>query len=160
MTGDVPLAERVLRALEDRAATLAVAESLTGGLVGARLTAVPGSSVVFRGGVVAYATDIKASLLEVDAELLAREGAVHPQVAREMAVGVRRLLDATYGLALTGVAGPEGQDGRPPGTVHVAVAGPNGASVRSPEPYPGSRGEVRESAVRAALDLLLRTLTG
>jgi PncC family amidohydrolase len=103
---------------------LAVAESLTGGALCAHLVSVPGASAVLRGGVVAYATDVKADLLGVDRDLLARHGAVHAGVAAAMAQGVARRLAATWGVATTGVAGPAEQDGQPVGTVHVAVNGP------------------------------------
>ncbi|MQA02061.1 MAG: nicotinamide-nucleotide amidohydrolase family protein [Streptosporangiales bacterium] len=150
------LFEDALAELRAAGATLAVAESLTGGLVGATVTDVPGASAVFRGGVIAYATDVKASVLGVDRELLATHGAVHPEVARQLATGVRELLQATYGLALTGVAGPDPQDGQPPGTVYVAVAGPAGTTVTalSPEGQP-TRPQVRQAATEAACRLLL-----
>ncbi|MBT0995776.1 nicotinamide-nucleotide amidohydrolase family protein [Cellulomonas sp. DKR-3] len=154
--GDAPLLLRVLR---DRGLTLAVAESLTGGMVAARLVDVPGASAVLRGGVVAYATDLKAALLGVDADLLAREGAVHPDVARQMAQGVRDRLGADVGLATTGVAGPEPQDGRAPGTVHVAVVSPAGVRVASLV-VDGTRAQVREEAVRAVLALARDALAG
>lgn len=151
------LAARVLEGLGSRGATLAVAESLTGGRVLARLISVPGASTAVRGGVVAYATDLKHRLLGVDRQLLDREGAVHPEVAADMARGVRDALGATWGVATTGVAGPAPQDGRPPGTVHVAVAGPHTLVVRSPS-LPGDRGAVREAAADAALGLLVDCL--
>lgn len=148
------LAARVLAALEARGATLAVAESLTGGLLGATVTTVAGASRVFRGGVIAYATDVKAALLGVDPDLLAREGAVHPEVARQLAVGVRARLSATYGLGLTGVAGPDPQDGRPPGTLYVGLAGPDGAEAVGPRVDGRDRAAIRDEAVAAALGLL------
>ncbi|WP_460445883.1 CinA family protein [Angustibacter aerolatus] len=116
------------RTLLAAGATVATAESLTGGMLGAALTAVPGVSAAYRGGVVSYATDLKHALLGVDADLLAREGAVHPDVARAMALGVRDRLGADWGIATTGVAGPDPQDGRPAGTVYVAVAGAAGSA--------------------------------
>src|SRR5664280_1577701 len=103
--------------------TVAVAESLTGGLVAAALTDVPGASVVVRGGVLAYATDVKAGVLGVDKVLLARVGAVDGDVAEQMASGVRSLMGATYGLATTGVAGADRVEGKPVGTVYVAIHG-------------------------------------
>ncbi|MFJ6661957.1 CinA family protein [Streptomyces sp. NPDC091377] len=118
----------VVRLLRVRGETVAVAESLTGGLVAAALTAVPGASQVFRGSVTAYATDLKHRMLGVDAGLLEARGAVDPQVAAEMAAGVRKVLDADWGVATTGVAGPEPQDGQDVGTVFVAVEGPTGAA--------------------------------
>lgn len=137
--------------------TLAVAESLTGGMLCARVVDVPGASVVLRGGVVAYATDLKAGLLGVDAGLLAARGPVDPDVALAMAAGVRQRLAADWGLATTGVAGPDPQDGRPPGTVFVAVSGPAGGRVRELA-LPGDRRRVREGTVAAALALLAEQL--
>jgi nicotinamide-nucleotide amidase len=147
------LAGRLHAALRAAGDTVAVAESLTGGLLAAELVEVPGASSTFRGSVTAYATDLKASVLGVDAVLLAAEGPVHPRVAVEMAEGVRRLMGAVYGLSTTGVAGPEPQDGKPVGTVHVAVAGPGGCAVRSPR-LSGDRAEIRRRTVTAALELL------
>src|SRR5664279_3178348 len=111
--------------------TVAVAESLTGGLVAAALTDIPGASVVVRGGVLAYSTDLKAQVLGVDEGLLARVGAVDAEVAEQMARGVRLLMSSTYGLATTGVAGPDQVDGKPVGTVYVAVAGQGSARVKA-----------------------------
>jgi nicotinamide-nucleotide amidase len=121
------LAARVVAELTRRGMTIAVAESLTGGLVVAELVGVPGASAVVRGGVVAYATELKATLLGVDAELLARRSPVDPEVARQMAEGVRWRLGhdgapADIGLSTTGVAGPEPQDGHPVGEVWVGLA--------------------------------------
>lgn len=147
----------VHEALLARGETLAVAESLTGGALGSALTAVTGVSATFRGGVVAYATDVKASVLGVDADLLRRAGAVDPEVARQMAGGVRDLLGATYGLATTGVAGPDPQDGHPPGEVHLALAGPAGL-VALQVTLRGDREQVRTEVVRRALGLLLDRL--
>ncbi|MGN6244179.1 MAG: CinA family protein [Motilibacteraceae bacterium] len=151
------LAARAVAALEVCGLTVGTAESLTGGLVGAALTGVAGSSAVYRGGVVAYATPLKAALLGVDAGLLEREGAVHPEVARQMAEGARRVLGADVGLATTGVAGPDPQDGRTPGTVHVAVAGPDGCRGLDLS-LAGDRAAVREQTVRRLLALLLDAL--
>jgi nicotinamide-nucleotide amidase len=164
--GEDTLDRVVHRLLGERSATVATAESLTGGLLGAELTAMPGSSATFAGGIVAYATALKASLLGVPEDLLARHGAVHPEVAVAMAEGVRDRLGATYGLAVTGVAGPEPQDGRPVGTVHLAVAGPGGVSqaYSPPLPVPGTgpqiRPLVRRMTVVHALDLLRRHILG
>ena len=134
--------------------TLAVAESLTGGLLAARIVDVPGASAVLRGGVVAYATDLKHTLLGVDAGLLDRRGAVDPEVAEQMATGVRDRLGATWGLATTGVAGPDPQDGHPPGTVFVGLAGPAGRRALALV-LAGDRAAVRAGTVDAALTLLL-----
>ena len=145
--------------LADERATVAVGESLTGGLLGAALTALPGASQTFRGGVIAYATDLKETLLDVPGPLLDAEGAVSAHVAAAMAAGVRDRLAATYGVALTGVAGPDEQDGNPPGTVFVAVAGPGGGQVRELT-LAGDRAAVRAGAVDAAIELLRDLLDG
>ncbi|KQY44677.1 CinA family protein [Cellulomonas sp. Root137] len=146
------LAADLLAALGARGWSLGVAESLTGGLVSAALVDVPGASTVLRGAVVAYATDLKGALLDVDRALLAARGAVDPDVARAMAAGARRRLGADVGLATTGVAGPDPQDGHPPGTVHVAVATPEGTRVESLQ-LVGSRAAVRAQTVDAVLAL-------
>jgi nicotinamide-nucleotide amidase len=151
------LAGHVHAALLERGETVAVAESLTGGALGAAITAVPGVSATFRGGVIAYATDLKAELLGVDAALLARRGPVDPDVAVAMAAGVRERLGATWGLATTGVAGPDPQDGHRPGAVHVALAGPAGDRVETLA-LDGDRAAVRAAAATAALALLRTAL--
>ena len=153
----VGLATRAHELLLAAGATLAVAESLTGGALASALVDVPGVSATFRGGVVAYATDLKAALLGVDADTLAGVGAVDPQVARQMAEGARARTRSTYGLATTGVAGPEPQDGQPPGVVHLAVVGPRSRRQRSLR-LVGGRDAVRAEAVREALLLLVDTL--
>ena len=154
---DDSLAAVVVRRLASAGATVAVAESLTAGLVGAAITEVPGSSGVFRGGVQVYATDVKAGLGGVPEPVLAEHGAVSDETARALASGVRDRLGATYGLALTGVAGPDEQEGKPVGTLHVAVAGPHRVTSRALR-LPGDRARVRLLAVTAALDLLRREL--
>ena len=121
------LSARLIATLESRDLTVAVAESLTGGLLTSELIRTPGASAVVRGGIVAYDTELKHSLLGVDAGLLAVYGAVHADVARQMAAGVRAALTvaelpADIGIATTGVAGPDPQDGQPVGTVFVAIA--------------------------------------
>jgi nicotinamide-nucleotide amidase len=140
--------------------TLAVAESLTGGLVMAALTDVPGVSEVLRGGVVVYATDTKASQLGVDDQLLSDRGAVDPDVALSMARGVRTRWSADFGLATTGVAGPDAQGEHPVGEVYVAVADASGGQVASCA-VPGNgtgntptRRQVRLTSVQAVLGLL------
>jgi len=148
----------VVAMLRARGETLAVAESLTGGLLAGRLTDVAGASDVFVGGVTAYATRLKGSLLGVAPDVLAREGAVSPVTAVAMARGVRERLGSSWGLATTGVAGPSEQEGHPVGTVHVALAGPSGAVVTKALTLPGDRGHVRLLAVVAALDVLRRTV--
>lgn len=148
-------ARALLAALGARGWSLAVAESLTGGLVVATIVSVPGASAVLRGGVIAYATDLKHSLLGVDADLLARHGAVHPDVARAMAEGVRAAagrdgVPADVGIATTGVAGPDPQDGQPVGTVFIAVATPVDTRLEALA-LEGDRAEIRAAAVRHAL---------
>ncbi|MCL6671100.1 MULTISPECIES: CinA family protein [Streptomyces] len=157
----------VVRLLTVRGETLAVAESLTGGLVAADVTGVPGASKAFRGSVTAYATELKHELLGVDPDLLAARGAVDPQVAAQMAAGVRKALGADWGIATTGVAGPEPQDGRPVGTVFVAVDGPFGPGSGSASGgkvealrLNGDRAEIRRESVRSVLALLLTELAG
>ena len=137
--------------------TVAVAESLTGGLVAAALTDIPGASVVVRGGVLAYSTDLKAQVLGVDEGLLARVGAVDAEVAEQMARGVRLLMGSTYGLATTGVAGPDQVDGKPVGTVYVAVVGLDFSRVKALS-LSGNRGDVRAQSVLAVLSLLAEAL--
>ncbi|MCL1871466.1 MAG: CinA family protein [Promicromonosporaceae bacterium] len=149
----------VLAAAAARGWTLGVAESLTGGMVSAALVDVPGASAVLRGAVVAYATDLKASLLDVDAGLLAARGAVDPDVALAMADGVRRAVRSDVGLATTGVAGPDPQDGHPPGLVYVAVATPEGRHVRRID-VDGDRPAVRARALAGVLDLALEACGG
>ena len=123
------LAEVVLQQLRLRGQTVAVAESCTGGGLGAALAAVPGASDVFLGGVIAYANGVKQGLLGVPAELLQAHGAVSDPVAQSMAEGARRVTGADWGLAITGVAGPGGgSDEKPVGLVHLAIAGPDGCS--------------------------------
>ena len=151
-------AARVLASLIQRNATVSVAESLTGGLIGATLTDVAGASAAFRGGVIAYATELKADLLGVPSVLLEREGAVHPGVAAAMAVGVRDLMRSDYGLAVTGVAGPDPQDGRPVGTVHIAVRGPGALIWHRDLLLSGSRDTIRTGTCQEALDLLAGVL--
>jgi nicotinamide-nucleotide amidase len=151
------LAADVIGSLTSRGQTLAVAESLTGGLVAGTLTSIPGSSAVFVGAVVAYATSLKAELLGVPADLLAEHGPVHAKVAAAMAAGVRDRLGATYGLATTGVAGPGPADGKPAGTVYVAVARSGQNAVHGLE-LSGDRRQVRVASVHAALSLLVSAI--
>jgi nicotinamide-nucleotide amidase len=137
--------------------TVGTAESLTGGLVAAALTTVPGASAVVRGGIVAYTADLKCSLLSVPADLIDRVGTVHPDVALAMASGAKTRLGATVGVATTGVAGPDPVDGQPVGTVHIAVSTPARA-VHEAFLISGDRPEIRRSTVDHLLDLLVRTL--
>ncbi|NAZ86287.1 nicotinamide-nucleotide amidohydrolase family protein [Kineococcus sp. T90] len=149
----MPPAAGVVAALRAAGLSVATAESLTGGLVCAALVDVPGASAVVRGAVVAYATELKTSVLGVDARLLARTGPVDAEVARQMARGVRERLGADVGLATTGVAGPGPADGHEAGTVYVAVAAdalPGGAVARRLA-LAGERAAVRRGAVEAVL---------
>ncbi|MFI2779123.1 CinA family protein [Streptomyces sp. ALB3] len=151
-------AAQVLRRLQERGETLGVAESLTGGLVAAELTSVPGASRCFRGSVTAYATPVKRELLGVDGALLAERGAVDPEVARAMALGVRRVLGADWGASTTGVAGPDPQDGKSVGTVYVAVSGPGGVQKVAELRLNGGRADIRKESVRSLLELLSNEL--
>lgn len=153
MTVPETVAPALVAALTERGETVATAESLTAGLVCATLTEVPGSSAVVRGGLVVYATDLKARLAGVDAALLARHGAVHPEVAAQLAAGARDRCDADWGLGLTGVAGPSAQDGVEPGVVYLGLAWAGKKTVRTHH-FEGDRRAVRTKAVLAALELL------
>ncbi|HEX8804117.1 MAG TPA: competence/damage-inducible protein A [Acidimicrobiales bacterium] len=150
---DESMEHAVARLLVERGATLAVAESLTGGLVAARLVNVPGASAWFRGGVVTYASDLKHHLLDVPPGPVVSE-----EAAAAMATGVRRVMEADVGLAVTGVAGPDPQDGLPPGTVFLAAAVGGGEPLVAPVRLPGDRERVRQFSCISLLDLLRRTL--
>src|SRR6516225_7107451 len=147
------LATEILRLLTAAGQTVAAAESLTGGLVAAALTDVPGSSQAFRGGVVAYATELKTQVLGVDKRMLDAHGPVYAPVAVAMAEGARDRLGATIGVATTGVAGPDPADGKPPGTVHIAVTASQVPVTRALA-LDGGRDEVRRGTVEQALRLL------
>ena len=151
------LATAVLDRLRERDETVATAESLTGGLVCATLVDAPGASDVVRGAVVAYTADVKAQVLGVDDQQIASHGTIDAEVARQMAEGIRLRLGATWGLATTGNAGPESSEGKPVGTVFIAVAGPGASSVRELA-LSGDRDEIRRSTTTATLSLLLATL--
>jgi nicotinamide-nucleotide amidase len=147
----------VLALLAERGLTLGIAESVTGGLIGARITDVPGASKVFRGGVTSYASEVKVDLLGVP------EGpVVTAEAAKAMAAGARRVLGADVGLAVTGVAGPEPQDGRDPGTVFIGIdLGPLGDGPEATETrLPGDRLRVRQFTVITALGALRQRLLG
>ncbi len=148
----------VVAALAARGQTLATAESLTGGLIGATITAVPGASAAYRGGVVAYATDLKHSLAGVPTDVLRTFGPVAEATAIALAQGVRGLTGADWALAATGVAGPDPQDGHQPGEVWVGLAGPDGPPVAVRHRFDGDRGTVRQATVAAALALLATSL--
>ncbi len=153
---------RLVAALTARGWTLGVAESLTGGALSAEIVTVPGASATLLGGVVAYATPVKASLLGVDAALLAEHGPVHPEVAIQMATGVREAVQvdgrrADVGIATTGIAGPDSPDGQPVGTVHIGVATPDGARAYGFR-FDGDRAAVRAASVQAAVAAVLTAL--
>lgn len=154
----------LVAALVERGLTIAVAESLTGGQLVAALVDVPGAAATVLGGVVAYNTELKHTVLGVPWELLAEHGAVHPEVARQMALGVRTALavggrPADVGVATTGVAGPEPQDGQPVGTVYLAIA--MGDRVESVAlSLSGSRSRIRSETVDRAVTELLATVLG
>ncbi len=155
-------AELLVERLRELGWTVGVAESLTGGLVVASLVAVPGASAVVRGGIVAYATDLKQSLLGVDQLLLEAHGPVHERVARQMARGVRNAVGAPgrptdIGIATTGIAGPDSPDGQPVGTVHVAVSTSLGSRVESLV-LEGDREQIRNAAAVHAVSLALDAL--
>ena len=147
----------VVAALHAAGATVATAESLTGGLLFATLVDVPGASDVVRGGVVAYAADVKIEVLGVDAALIADRGTVDAEVAAQMATQVCARLGSTYGLSTTGVAGPDASEGKPPGTVHVAIAGPGGV-VTTQLDLAGDRASIRRQTVDALFSLLVARL--
>jgi competence/damage-inducible protein CinA-like protein len=156
--GDADLAELVLEAARGSGTTLATAESCTGGLVGARLTEIPGSSDVYVGGVVAYANELKTGLLGVDPDLVAAHGAVSEPVAVAMAQGAVRRLGAGTAVSVTGIAGPGGgSEAKPVGTIWYGVA--HAGRVEAHRGLlPGTRHDIRARAAQAALHLLLRRL--
>lgn len=151
------LAADAVAALRGAGATVATAESLTGGLLCSALVAVPGASDVVRGGVVAYAAALKTEFLGVDAALIEERGTVDPEVACSMALGARERLGATYAMSTTGVAGPDPSEGKPPGTVHVAIAGPDGVESTQLE-LTGDRDTIRQATVDALLSWLVARL--
>ena len=148
------LSSDVIAALAGK--TLVTAESCTGGGIGAALTAVPGSSKVYKGGIISYTNEVKIKQLQVPAELLDRVGAVSEEVAKAMAVGVRQALSADIAVSVTGLAGPDGDDrGNPVGTVFVGYADNNGVCSRKYNFF-GNRESVRNQAIEAVLLLVLQ----
>lgn len=159
------LAARLIAGLSERGETIATAESLTGGLIGATITGVPGASASFRGGVISYATDLKAELAGVEMRILTEHGAVSAATAAAMASGVATRCAADWGIAVTGVAGPGPQEGHPPGTVYCAAArqprqtqGSSNPSAEREYRFAGDRSQVRVATVRAALTLALKAV--
>ena len=150
--------DQLATALLARRQTLATAESCTGGLVGAALTGLPGSSAWYLGGVVAYANELKIRLLGVPAEILAAHGAVSLETARAMAAGARAATGADFAVAITGIAGPSGgTPEKPVGLVYVGVAAPHGTATFKHH-FSGSRAEIRQAATEAALRHLLEAV--
>ena len=155
---ETDLADVVLDRARERGLRIAVGESCTGGMLGARITAIPGSSDVFAGGVIAYDDEVKVKMLGVDPATLRAHGAVSEQTAREMAAGIRRAIGAQIGVAITGIAGPGGGSvEKPVGLVWLA-ADVDGQARASHRVYPGNREEIRQRAAQAALDLVRRML--
>ncbi len=149
-------ASEVIARLKGR--SLATAESLTGGMIGAALTAVPGASAVYKGGIVSYVNQVKAEVLGVSPEILDRCGAVSAQTAQAMAQGVRALLKADYAVSVTGLAGPGGDEfGHEVGTVFIGLEGENRSQVRECH-FSGDREAVRQQTAKAALELVLEFL--
>ena len=143
--------------LRDRGATLGTAESLTGGRLAALLTTVPGSSETYVGGVVSYATSVKTEVLGVPPEVVETYGVVSAECARAMATGARRVTGATYAVSTTGVAGPEGQEGKEPGTVFVGISGP-GLLEAIELDLEGERTSIQEGTCAQALEALAAIL--
>lgn len=150
------LEEVVARVLTENRATIAVAESCTGGLLAERLTNVPGSSAYFLGGIVCYSNDLKTSFLGVPPELIETKGAVSSEVARALADGIRKRTGATLGVGVTGIAGPAGgTPEKPVGLVHIGIADERGPREKSFR-YPGDRDRIRQFATQSALDTVRR----
>ena len=147
----------VIKALKDK--TLVTAESCTGGGIGTALTSVPGSSDVFKGGIICYTNWVKENILEVSPATLKKYGAVSVPVAAEMAFNVRLMMDADIGLSVTGLAGPGGDGfGNPVGTVCIGYNS-HQRSITKQFRFSGSREEVRERAIHAALTIVLEMLS-
>ena len=149
---------KVLDILRARGKTLVTAESLTGGGIGNALTAVPGASEVYKGGVISYVNEVKRDVLGVPQEILDRYGAVSPWTAGYMASGVRKLLKSDYAISVTGLAGPGGDEfGHPVGTVYIGFeSGPK--SMVKQFRFEGTREEIRQQTVEAAMGLLLENM--
>jgi nicotinamide-nucleotide amidase len=153
----ISLAKTVHDLLQERGQTVATAESLTGGRVAALLTEAPGASDTYIGGAVTYATEAKVGVLGVDRGIVDEHGVVSAECARDMARGVRELMGSTYAVSTTGVAGPDDQEGKPPGTVFVGVAGPEGVRAVELE-LDGDRDAITKQTCEEALSALLDTI--
>jgi nicotinamide-nucleotide amidase len=156
-TDPLTLAAALQAELFARRLMLGTAESLTGGRVGDVLSAAPGASDTYLGGVISYATEVKQSVLGVSRATVEEHGVVSAECAAEMAAGIRRLLGADYGVSTTGVAGPATQEGKPVGLVFVGVAGPSGVRTECHH-FAGERAEIREQAMRSAIDAVLEVV--
>lgn len=157
---DEPMEYAVVRLFKERGLTIATAESCTGGLLSTRLTEVPGSSAVFLGGAVTYSNEAKTHLVGVPAELIERVGAVSPEVAEAMANGARERFRASFGVGITGIAGPDGGSAeKPVGLVYIGVAGPDGVRVER-NIFPGERSFVRQRSAQYALVMLRDAVLG
>ncbi len=157
------LAEDVIKKMTGRSITLSTCESLTGGGIGAALTAVPGASAVFRGALVTYARELKASLAGVDEELIANEGVVNELTALQMALGAQSACGSDWAVSTTGVAGPTETDGAKVGTVWFAVVGPKVGMSDWPQytelkQFEGDREQIRSAAIDYSMEMLLRVL--
>lgn len=164
MTDLTAIAENIIKTFSTRGLTVATSESLTGGLVGATLTAVPGSSSIYAGGVIVYSRESKRTLADVPREVLDKYSVVSEQTAVDMALGTQRRIGADWVVAVTGVAGPGPQEGHEPGEVWIAVAGPRigalGQTIQAHKHhFDGDRQQIREQTVRAALELLQSVLS-
>lgn len=154
-------AAELIQSCVSKGLALVTAESLTGGLLASAIVDIPGASTVFTGGAVVYATELKASLLDVDADFLAEHGPVNAEVAKQLAVGARRVLgvlvpERTIALSTTGVAGPDAQGGSQPGTVFIGVAGQQSIDVQELS-LTGDRNSIQQQTVLHALRLGIRT---
>jgi nicotinamide-nucleotide amidase len=160
MNDEYSLSQQVGNLLNNAGMTLAVAESCTGGLLGGWLTAVPGSSAYFLGGVISYADSVKVSLLGVPTEVIRKKGAVSAESAIAMAQGARRMVGADLSVSITGVAGPDGgTEAKPVGTTYIALAGPSFERVEH-RVWQGDRTTNREESVRLALQMIVQYLEG
>lgn len=164
MTDLLALATRVVKTMTERDLTLATAESLTGGLLGATITEVPGASRVYLGGGIAYATSIKEQMLGVDRVDIEAFSVISAQVASAMAAGIAELTGADWSVAVTGAAGPDPQEGHAPGEVWICAQGPRIGSLPPPVQtlqfrFSGDRRAVREATVEAGLSMLLRIMS-
>jgi len=158
-TQQFELAQELVTILSQRNQSLATAESCTGGLISAAITAIPGSSAVFRGGIVAYDSAIKQSLLQVPSKMLEQHGPVSREVVREMAAGARRIFRSDWALAVTGIAGPGGgTESTPVGTVWMAIAGPEGI-MSLENKFSGDRRQIQEAGVYTLLKALYGVFT-